>query len=84
MWYIDRKLPEGKRDELSSLIIEHLPRSDEEEVMKTVADSYIDQGIRIGLEESAIKMLKQNLDLKLIASITGFSQEELLKLKHKI
>lgn len=45
--------------------------------MRTIADSYIDQGIQIGIsqgiEQSAIRMLKQNLDLKLIASITGFS-----------
>ena len=88
LWYIDRKLPEDKRNELSSLIIEHLPKSDGEKIMRTIADSYIDEGIQIGIsqgiEQSAIKMLKQNLDLQLIASITGFSQEELLKLKHKI
>ena len=92
LWYIDRKLPEDKRDELSSLIIEYLPKSDGEEIMRTVADSYIDEGIQIGIsqgieqgiEQSAIRMLKQNLDPKLIASITGFSQEELLKLKQKI
>jgi len=57
LWYIDRKLPEDKRDELSSLIIEHLPKSDGEEIMRTVADSYIDQGIQIGIVKVLNKVL---------------------------
>jgi len=37
-----------------------------------------------GIEKTAINMLKQNLDFKLISSITGFSIDELLKLKNRL
>lgn len=51
----------------------------------------IQQGIEQGLEqgatkktlEIAINMLKQNLDFKLISSVTGLSTDEILKLKNK-
>ena len=35
-------------------------------------------------ENTAIKMLKDNIDLKYISSVTGFSEDELLKLKSTI
>jgi hypothetical protein len=36
-----------------------------------------------GVEKVAINMLKQNLDNKLISSVTGLTLEEILKLKNK-
>jgi hypothetical protein len=36
------------------------------------------------VEKTAINMLKDNIDLKYISSVTGFSEDELLKLKSKI
>lgn len=36
------------------------------------------------VEKTAIKMLKDKIDLKLISSVTGFSVDELLILKNKI
>lgn len=36
------------------------------------------------LEKTAINMLKDKIDLKFISSVTGFSQDELLKLKSTI
>ena len=44
----------------------------------------IEKGEAIGMEKAAINMLKQNLDFKLISSITGFSIDELLKLKNRL
>ena len=56
LWYIDGKLSEEKRDELSSLIIEYLPKDDGEKLMKTIADTYIEEsfkkGITVGKNES--------------------------------
>jgi len=49
LWYIDGKLSEEKRDELSGLIIEHLPKDDGEKLMRTIADSYIEEGINKGI-----------------------------------
>jgi hypothetical protein len=36
------------------------------------------------LEKTAINMLKEKIDLKFISSVTGFSLDELLKLKSTI
>lgn len=36
------------------------------------------------VEKTAINMLKDNIDLKYISSVTGFSEDELLKLKSTI
>ena len=44
----------------------------------------IEKGEAIVIEKIAINMLKQNLDFKLISSITGFSIDELLKLKNRL
>jgi len=36
-----------------------------------------------GVEKTALNMLKQKIDDKLIASVTGFSLEEIAKLKNE-
>ena len=56
---------------------------------KTIGEAIgIEKGKAIGeargMEKAAINMLKQNLDFKLISSITGFSIDELLKLKNRL
>ena len=48
-WYIDGKLSEEKRDELSNLMIEHLPKNDGENIMRSIADSYRDEGVSKGI-----------------------------------
>jgi predicted transposase/invertase (TIGR01784 family) len=42
------------------------------------------RGIEKGIEKAAISMLKQKLDDSLIKSVTGFSQDDLDKLKNKL
>mgnify|MGYP006167459339 CR=1 FL=1 len=42
------------------------------------------EGEVIGIEKTATNMLKEKLDIKLIASVTGLSKEEILKLQNKI
>ena len=42
------------------------------------------RGIEKGVEKTAINMLKQKLDDKLICSVTGLSLEEITKLKNRI
>ena len=44
----------------------------------------IEKGIEKGVEKTAINMLKQKLDDKLICSVTGLSLEEITKLKNRI
>jgi predicted transposase/invertase (TIGR01784 family) len=100
LWYVDRKLSDEKRDELSDLIIEHLPKNDGDKLMRTIADAYIEEGVNKGvaqgivigeargvekgIERTAINMLRQKLDQTLISSVTGLSIDEILQLKSKL
>jgi predicted transposase/invertase (TIGR01784 family) len=43
----------------------------------------IERGIEQGIEKTALNMLEQNLDSKLISSVTGLSVEEIIKLKNR-
>ena len=92
LWYIDGRLSEERRDELSSLINEYLPKNDGEKLMRTIADSYRDEGINKGIAigantkaiEIACRMLKENTEMKFIASVTGLSTDEIVKLKNTL
>ena len=49
LWYTDSKVPEEKKQLLEQLIVDNLPKEDREDIMRTVADSYIDEGINKGI-----------------------------------
>lgn len=78
------------RDELSVLMLKHLPKNDGEQLMKTIADSYIEegfnkgilQGIEKGTINTAINMLKEKIEINFIAKVTGLPTDTLLKLKN--
>ena len=100
LWYTDSKIPSDKATELEQLIVDNLPKEDTENIMKTIADAYIEQGEARGIakgkaigeaegmakaiENTAIKMLKAGIDFKLISSVTGLSTADLIKLKNKL
>ena len=79
LWYIDSRVPARE------LIICH-KKEGTEDVMRTIADIYQEEGEAKGIKEIATaiatRMLKQKLDLKLIASVTGLTSDEILKLKN--
>ncbi|HJK87148.1 MAG TPA: Rpn family recombination-promoting nuclease/putative transposase [Candidatus Megaira endosymbiont of Nemacystus decipiens] len=99
LWYTDAKVAEDNKGRLNSLIIDNLPTNDGEEIMRTIADGYIEkgfekgilQGLEQGIEQGfekgklqmALKMLRQGLDMKLVSSVTGLSSTELLQLMEK-
>lgn len=65
-----------------------LPKElDNDKLMKKTAEKALAEGISIGeargIEKTAINMLNQKLDDKLISSVTGLSLEEITKLKSK-
>lgn len=86
LWYTNTKVAEEDKGKLNQLIIDSLTNKDGEEIMRTIADSYRDQYYGAGAVnktfEIAINMIRQNLDLKLISSVTGLSSDEVLNLKN--
>lgn len=93
LWYIDSKLPEDRRAELSRLITENLPENDGEELMRTIADSYIEEGINKGIVigkdegrderdiEIAKEMLTDNEPIGKIVKYTKLSIEQIKKIQ---
>ena len=100
LWYFDSKIPADKKQEVRKIILDNLPsEKDGENIMKSIADTYIEEGEARGeargqaigekrgkakgIEQTAINMLKQKADIKFISSVTGLSTELLLKLKSR-
>lgn len=97
IWYTNSKIPVGQKKKLEQIVINNSPNKDVNRVMRTIADSYKEewfdkglvQGVEQGVEEGegkktieiANNMLKSNLELKLIFSVTGLSIDALQKLK---
>ena len=56
--------------------------------MKTTADSCVDESVSIDTNTKAMKiirrMLQENADIKFIASVTGLSFDEILKLQNRM
>ena len=99
VWYNDCKIPLEKKREFEQLVLDHLPKEKGAEIMKTIADSYIEEGINKGIAigknegiaigearviEIARRMLQEKTDIKFISSVTGLSTDEIQKLKSKL
>jgi len=50
LWYSDAKVSEDKQVELAKIIAKHLKKEDQEGLMRTIADKYIDEGIAQGMQ----------------------------------
>ena len=50
LWYSDTKVSEDKQVELAQIIAKHLNKADQEGLMRTIADKYIDEGIAQGMQ----------------------------------
>jgi predicted transposase/invertase (TIGR01784 family) len=92
LWYINNRVPVEQKQQLERLIKANFEKEDSENVMRSIAQAYRDEGIAIGEArgaekrnlEIAINMLKENADSKFVSKVTGFSLDEILKLKNKL
>ena len=93
LWYSDAKVSEDKQVELAKIIASYLKKEDQEGLMRTIADKYIDEGIAQGMQigeakgmqigrnegkyEVAKNMLNAGSDISFISKVTGLSISEL-------
>jgi predicted transposase/invertase (TIGR01784 family) len=88
-------LPQINKDDkihLQKLLTKALDEEKGEKFMTSLAKHWhdeglhegIEKGIEKGVEKTAINMLKENLDVKLISQVTGLSLLEINKLKAKL
>ncbi|NRB10519.1 MAG: hypothetical protein HRU35_02745 [Rickettsiaceae bacterium] len=87
------KISEEKKEKLSKLILKNLPNKKGEELMRTIADSYRDEGKEKWLSKGivrgdrtrvikiATKMLKKKMLLEDIIELTELSKDEVFKIK---
>ncbi|MFP3012122.1 MAG: Rpn family recombination-promoting nuclease/putative transposase [Rickettsia sp.] len=96
LWYSDVKVSEDKQVELTKIIASYLKTEDQEGLMRTIADKYIDEGIAQGMQigrsegmqigeakrtmEVAKNMYNAGSDISFISKVTGLSISELNKL----
>ena len=88
LYYTDARLENNKKEELTKVILDSLPKEDGEDIMYTIADGYIDQGIEkgitIGEDKKAVSiaktMISKNYAFTDIADVTGLSELDLQKL----
>ena len=59
LWYTSSKVATEKTDELNKLILSHLPDDGGEEIMRTIADTYIDEGLEKGIEKGMVLGLEK-------------------------
>jgi predicted transposase/invertase (TIGR01784 family) len=88
LWYSDAKVSEDKQVELAKIIASYLKKEDQEGLMRTIADKYIDEGIAQGMQigeakgkyEVAKNMLNAGSDISFISKVTGLSMSDLNRL----
>ena len=49
VWYNDCKIPLEKKKAFEQLVLDHLPQEKGVQIMRTIADSYIDEGLEKGM-----------------------------------
>lgn len=93
LWYTDAKVPEDKQQELERIITKHLSNEEKENLMRTIAEKYIDQGIeqgivqgiQLGKAEGKAELIKmmfaQGKTIDEIVNFTGLSREMIKNLK---
>ncbi|PCJ26136.1 MAG: transposase [Rickettsiales bacterium] len=83
--YTNPKVPAEKRKELEQVIKGHLSKKEGENFMKTVKDSYKEEGREEGAEQKSLQiatnLLNQSLDQSFVASVTGLSISEVERLQ---
>ena len=55
IWYTDAKVPEERKQLLEQLIKDNLSKEDTDNIMRTIADSYIEEGFNKGLVQGIEK-----------------------------
>ncbi|AXI24179.1 hypothetical protein CE557_354 [Cardinium endosymbiont of Sogatella furcifera] len=81
LWYTDRKLPENKYPDLEKIIRGHLPQEDQEDIMRTIAQKYRDEGIQIGQEKGKLEGEKEKaISIAKAMIVKGYPIEDIMLL----
>lgn len=73
LWYTDAKLPEEKQSELGQILTKYLSEEEQGNIMRTIAQKYIDEG----KAEIVKNLLKAGLSVDFITQSTGLSRSQI-------
>ncbi|KJV72811.1 transposase [Orientia tsutsugamushi] len=96
LWYTDTKLLESQQPELEQVLAKYLSEEEKGNIMRTIAEKYIDEGIEIGETKGIAKgraeaaqglarnLLKAGFSVEFISENTGLSKEEVVNVKNNM
>ncbi|WP_375333851.1 Rpn family recombination-promoting nuclease/putative transposase [Candidatus Tisiphia endosymbiont of Xenochironomus xenolabis] len=88
LWYTDARLPEEKQSELEQLLAKYLSEEEKGNIMRTIAQKYIDEGEARGEARGEEKkamavaknLLKVGVSIDIISTSTGLSKKAIEEL----
>ncbi len=96
LWYTDTKLPEDRQSALEQLLAKYLSEEEKGNIMRTVAQKYIEEGTQYGIQIGeargeargekkkamvvAKNLLKASVSVDIISTSTGLSKKEIEEL----
>jgi hypothetical protein len=86
--YTDTKLADDQQEEMIEILQQNLDPEEGATIMRSIAQKYYDEGeekgISIGMENAALNMLKEKVNVQTISKVTGISIVPLLKLQTEL
>jgi predicted transposase/invertase (TIGR01784 family) len=62
LWYSDSKVPGKSKHLLEQLIVDNLPKDEANNIMRTIADSYIKEGFNKGIIQGIEKGMEKGIE----------------------
>ena len=62
LWYSGSKVPEKSKHLLEQLIVDNLPKDEANNIMRTIADSYIEEGFNKGIIQGIEKGMEKGIE----------------------
>ena len=83
LYYTDEKTSDDQKENIENLVIGELSEEGEE-VMRTIAQAYRDEGREEGIEQTAINMLLEGANVSFVSRVTKISLDKILYLQKNV
>ncbi|HJD58254.1 MAG TPA: Rpn family recombination-promoting nuclease/putative transposase [Rickettsia endosymbiont of Ceroptres masudai] len=84
LWYTDAKISEEKQQELEQIIVKHLSTEEKDNIMRTIAQKYIDEGIQHGIIQGIEKGKAEGIQIGEMKGKTEGKAEERVEIARKM
>ncbi|BBJ31356.1 transposase [Rickettsia asiatica] len=84
LWYTDAKISEEKQQELEQIIVKHLSTEEKDNIMRTIAQKYIDEGIQHGIIQGIEKGKAEGIQIGQMKGKAEGKAEENIRVKTEV